>query len=202
MMSQKQEKTLSNDMPERRCIVSHKTGENHDMVRFVCDPSGQIIPDVAGKLPGRGAWVDADRKMLEKAVSSGKLARALDGQLPEVDLPDMVENLLLKRCQDSLAMGRRGGITLGGGGKIRAQGITFGLIIAKDASEREARAIKGDVEHDWIMDTMTSDEIGAPFGRPMAFAALINGHLRQAQQVALELLRLDRLRGGEDQTVN
>ena len=43
MMSQKQEKTLSNDMPERRCIVSHKTGEHHDMVRFVCDPSVKLF---------------------------------------------------------------------------------------------------------------------------------------------------------------
>ena len=30
-------------------------------IRFVADPDGQIVPDVAGPLPGRGLWVKADR---------------------------------------------------------------------------------------------------------------------------------------------
>ena len=197
MMSQKllkRKKALSNQVPERRCIISQSTSESHELVRFVVDPSGLIIPDVAGRLPGRGAWVTADREMLSLAGSGGKLQRALGGQMPDGDLADRVESLLVKRCQEGLAMGRRGGITLGGGGKIRAEGAVFGLIIATDASPREARALKGDVAHDWVMDRMTSDEIGVPFGRAMAFVALLRGHLRQSKQVALELLRLDRFR--------
>jgi len=41
---------------------------------------------------------------------------------------------------------------------------------------------------------MTSDEIGAPFGRPMAFVAIVNGQWRQARHLAVELKRLERLR--------
>ena len=182
--------------PERRCIISQRTDDNHDMVRFVADPSGVIIPDVAAKLPGRGAWVTADRDMLAQAVSTGQLARALEGKQIDEDLAEQVESLLLKRCQDSLAMGRRGGITLGGSGKIKAEGEVAGLLIATDASAREARALKGDVSHDWVISSMTSDELGLPFGRPMAFVALLKGHLSQTKQVTQELMRLNRLRIG------
>ena len=182
--------------PERRCIISQQTGENHEMVRFVADPSGVIIPDVAAKLPGRGAWVTADRDMLAEAVATGRLMRALDGHKVNEDLAAQVESLLLKRCQDSLAMGRRGGITLGGSGKIKAECDVAGLLVARDASEREARALKGDVSHDWVISSLTSDELGLPFGRPMAFVALLKGHLSQTKQVIRELMRLNRLRVG------
>ena len=191
-----QVKMWDESLPERRCIISQRTDDNYDMVRFVADPSGVIIPDVAAKLPGRGAWVTADRDMLAQAVSTGRLMRALEGKKIDDDLAEQVENLLLKRCQDSLAMGRRGGITLGGSGKIKAEGDVSGLLIATDASEREARALKGDVSHDWSISSMTSDELGLPFGRPMAFVALLKGHLSQTKQVTQELMRLNRLRIG------
>ncbi len=187
---------LQERLIERRCIISQRTDDNYDMVRFVADPSGVIIPDVAAKLPGRGAWVTADRDMLAEAVSTGRLVRALEGKQVDDDLAEQVESLLLKRCQDSLAMGRRGGITLGGSGKIKAEGEVSGLLIATDASEREARALKGDVHHDWSISSMTSDELGLPFGRPMAFVALLKGHLSQTKQVTQELMRLNRLRIG------
>ena len=190
------DESLPERRPERRCIISQRTDDNYDMVRFVADPSGVIIPDVAAKLPGRGAWVTADRDMLAQAVSTGRLMRALEGKKIDDDLAEQVENLLLKRCQDSLAMGRRGGITLGGSGKIKAEGDVSGLLIATDASEREARALKGDVSHDWVISSMTSDELGLPFGRPMAFVALLKGHLSQTKQVTQELMRLNRLRIG------
>jgi len=38
------------------------------MIRFVLDPAGNVIPDVAGKLPGRGGWVLADRAVLQSAM--------------------------------------------------------------------------------------------------------------------------------------
>ena len=29
------------------------------MVRFVLGPEGEMVPDVAGRLPGRGFWLSA-----------------------------------------------------------------------------------------------------------------------------------------------
>ena len=48
--------------PERRCIVAMERRPQGEMIRFVLSPDGQVTPDLAAKLPGRGAWVTASRK--------------------------------------------------------------------------------------------------------------------------------------------
>ncbi len=53
---------------ERRCLVTGETYPAHKMIRFVLGPAGNIIPDVAGKLPGRGGWILADRAVLQSAM--------------------------------------------------------------------------------------------------------------------------------------
>ncbi len=53
---------------ERRCLVTGETYPAHKMIRFVLDPAGNVIPDVAGKLPGRGGWILADRAVLQRAM--------------------------------------------------------------------------------------------------------------------------------------
>ena len=42
---------------QRRCIVTRAERSPNDLIRFVVDPQGAVVPDVARKLPGRGVWV-------------------------------------------------------------------------------------------------------------------------------------------------
>lgn len=202
MMSQKKLKLvkrmcpLTNPDTERKCVVTNARLEPHNMIRFVADLEGKIFPDVGAKLPGRGAYVSASRDIMAQALESGKLARALDGHVANDDLIALVDQLLLKRCLEALAMGRRSGIALGGGGKIRAEGTAIGLIIADDASPREARALCGDVDHQWVISALKSHELGVPFGRQaIAFAAILPGATRQSRKLAEELRRLAKYRG-------
>ncbi len=58
---------------ERRCIVSGEHDSGANLIRFALSPDGVVTPDVAAKLPGRGAWVRADRAILEQAVEKGRL---------------------------------------------------------------------------------------------------------------------------------
>ena len=51
--------------PKRKCIVSGEVQPKGGLIRFVVGPDGQIVPDVAGKLPGRGIYVSARREALE-----------------------------------------------------------------------------------------------------------------------------------------
>ena len=53
---------------ERRDIVSGETLPDSRLLRFVADPDGQIVPDVAAKLAGRGLWVEASRDAVNKAA--------------------------------------------------------------------------------------------------------------------------------------
>jgi len=54
--------------PERKCLVTGEIYPVHKLIRFVLDPTGNVIPDVTAKLPGRGGWVLADGKVLDSAM--------------------------------------------------------------------------------------------------------------------------------------
>ena len=53
--------------PGRQCIVTRESLSQDEMIRFVRSPDGTAVPDVAGKLPGRGAWVKAERASVDEA---------------------------------------------------------------------------------------------------------------------------------------
>ncbi|MDP6876945.1 MAG: DUF448 domain-containing protein, partial [Alphaproteobacteria bacterium] len=40
--------------PKRRCIATGAVRDTAELVRFVVGPEVRLVPDVAGKLPGRG----------------------------------------------------------------------------------------------------------------------------------------------------
>jgi len=153
---------------------------------------------VAAKLPGRGAWVTASASCLHAAEKKGLLARALNTRAGDAKLAVWVEELLVQRCLQLLSIGRRGGVVLGGGGKIRAAGKVRGLLVATDASRREARALAGDVPHDWQFGLMSGDELGSIFGRDsIAFAAVLNHPSGQAEHIEAACRRLAGFRSGE-----
>jgi len=41
---------------ERKCVVTGDFLSRDELIRFVCDPEGKIVPDLAERLPGRGVW--------------------------------------------------------------------------------------------------------------------------------------------------
>ena len=63
------------ETPERRCIVTGETQPKAGLIRFVAGPDGQVVPDLAEKLPGRGFWVVADRQALDRAAAKGLFSR-------------------------------------------------------------------------------------------------------------------------------
>jgi uncharacterized protein len=95
---------------ERRCIVSHESLSDAELIRFALSPDGVVTPDVAAKLPGRGAWVRSNRESLERAGKKGAFARAFKAEVkvPE-GFADHTEALLSRRCLDLLGMARRAG---------------------------------------------------------------------------------------------
>ena len=59
------------DGPDRKCIASGEVRPKYGLVRFVIGPDNQVVPDILGKLPGRGMYVSADRAAIEKASKKG-----------------------------------------------------------------------------------------------------------------------------------
>ena len=95
---------------ERRDLVSGEVMPEERLVRFAPGPDGQVVPDVARKLPGRGLWVEAKREAVDLAVRKGGFSRAAKAKLmAPADLSDQVESLLKARLLNGLGLARRAG---------------------------------------------------------------------------------------------
>ena len=95
---------------QRRDLVSGQVMEEARLIRFVAGPGGEVVPDLARKLPGRGLWVASNRTAVETAARKGGFSRAAKAKLAAPsDLADQVERLLVKRVLDGLGLARRAG---------------------------------------------------------------------------------------------
>jgi uncharacterized protein len=102
-------------MRQRRCIVSGDVLPDSKLIRFVVSPDGQVTPDIAAKLPGRGIWVGASKAALTTAIRKGLFAKAAKSNVKIADdLVTRVEDLLVARIQSDLGMARRAGLLLMG----------------------------------------------------------------------------------------
>ena len=105
--------------PTRTCIVTGEESMPERMIRFVVGPDGDIVPDLARRLPGRGMWVMARRDLLQRAVEKGLFAKAARRAVKApADLVDRVEGLLLERPLADLGRARRAGRAVAGFVKV------------------------------------------------------------------------------------
>ncbi len=106
---------------ERRDLVSGEAMAEERLIRFVAGPGGEVTPDLARKLPGRGLWVASDRASVETAARKGLFARAAKAKLSApADLADRIERLLLTRLLSGLGLARKAGDLRSGFEKVLA----------------------------------------------------------------------------------
>ncbi len=185
------------DEPERRCIATGESQPKAGLIRFVVGPDAQIVPDIMGKLPGRGIYVSADKAALELACKKNLFARAAKAPVtvPD-DLMAQVEQALVKRVVDLISLDRKAGRAVTGFEKVKdwlAKGEAKVLIQASDGSDRGKDRLFTP-EGGRFFGCLTSSEIGLAFGRDYAIhAALAAGGL--TTRVVEEAARLSGLRG-------
>ncbi|MBI1244698.1 MAG: RNA-binding protein [Alphaproteobacteria bacterium] len=179
------------DGPLRRCIVSGRTGPRASFVRFVLGPDSTVVPDLAGKLPGRGLWVSADAGSIRRAADKNAFAKAAraSAKVP-ADLPERVGQLLTRRAIETLALCRRAGQAAQGFEKTKeaiAKGRCGLLVAASDGSPAERARIGGAGIP--VASGLTAVEMGEAFGREHAVhAAIASGNL--AERLREDLARL------------
>jgi predicted RNA-binding protein YlxR (DUF448 family) len=163
----------------RRCIATGAERPKAEMVRFVVGPEGQLAPDLAGKLPGRGIWVSADRAALDRAVKKRLFARGAKRpvEVPE-GLADLVEAGLARRVTDLISLARKAGQAVTGFEKVKAwvdEGRARALIQAADGSARGKTKVRLPPEDGPTIGCLTSGELGLSFGRARAIHAALGG---------------------------
>lgn len=188
------------DDPERRCIATGEVQPKRGLIRFVVGPEGEIFPDLAEKLPGRGIWVAADRAALRKAAGKGLFARAAKApvKVPE-GLEDLVEAALARRVVDLVSLARKSGRAVAGFEKVKgwlAEGRAKVLLQASDGSDRGKGKLWTPTGGRWF-GCLTASELGLSFGRDhVIHGALAKGGL--TDKVIVEAARLTGLRGHDD----
>ncbi len=70
-------------IPIRTCIVTGEKLPKKELLRIVKTPNLEIIPDLTGKINGRGAYIKKDLEVLEKARKSRILERKLETSISD-----------------------------------------------------------------------------------------------------------------------
>ena len=172
------------EAPQRRCLATREVKGQDQMIRFVLDPGGQVVPDLDGRLPGRGMWLSADRNVLNRAVAGNLFARSARAPArAEPDLAGQVERLLVSRALDCLGLARRAGQVTMGFEQVRAclRSAKAGVLIAASDSSadgrRKLRRLAGDLP---VVTAFSKAELGAALGREgLVHVAVAPGRLAQ-----------------------
>ena len=186
------------DEAERKCIVSGISQSKSGLIRFSVGPDGDVVPDVLGRLPGRGFYVAADRKAIEKAALKGLFARAArrSVKVPE-GMADLIEGQLVRRVVDLVSMSRKAGSAVTGYEKVKDWLVKEKariLIQASDGSERGNAKLRPPAGEETLISCLSGGELGLAFGRERAIhAALAAGGL--TTRVVEEAARLAGIRG-------
>lgn len=208
--------------PMRRCAVTRARLPKEQMFRFVVSPERALIPDLAGKLPGRGIWLSASGDVIEGpqrakdgAVKDGTarpdagpgtkgrelvraIARAARGPvLVSPDLPALLETALVRRIGDFLGLARRAGQAIAGFEKARdwMRSHPTGLVLqAADGSEAERTRFRSAVQETVpVLDPLTGAELGRVFGHENVVHVVVAPG-RLASSIVMEAGRLAGLR--------
>ena len=174
---------------ERLCIVSGDVLPEDKLIRFVVSPGGEVTPDIAAKLPGRGIWVGASAAALDAASERKLFAKAAKANVKVADdLVARVEALLVQRMQSDLGMARRAGQLLLGFdavlGALQSDVPPKVLVEASDGAADGKRKLFGAAHARGLkietIECLTSAELSVAVGREnVIHAALKSGRLQE-----------------------
>ncbi len=167
---------------QRRCIVTGEIDDRSRLLRFVVAPDGELAPDVAARLPGRGLWLTPRRDIVDRAVAKRLFARAARRPVTiSAGLADRVEALLVQRCIDAIGLARRAGLAVAGFERVAdaaRTGRAALLLAAVDGAAGGRRKIRALMRELPLVWALTAAEIGTAFGREhVVNAALGSGPL-------------------------
>jgi uncharacterized protein len=185
---------------ERLCIATRQVRPVGALIRFVVGPDGAVVPDLKRRLPGRGVWVTARRRVVAEAVRRRLFGRGFKAEVRvSPELPDAVERLLEQSALNALSIARKAGLVVQGFAKVEAAIASSepvaALIRASDAGEDGARklaaafnGVEGRTKGK-IVKAFTSAQLDLALGRlNVVHAALLAGRASEAFLVRWQFL--------------
>lgn len=167
--------------PQRSCLGCREVRPKDELLRFVLDPEGTLFPDIARKLPGRGAYTCFKRDCLTVALKRKQFNRAFRSEvrlLPETELFSLVIKVLEEKIRSLLALANKAGKAVSGSDKVLdalRRGEAAILILAADISgESRAKflAVAAKAGIETFVFSM-KDRLGAPLGKEIRTAIAV-----------------------------
>jgi len=193
------EEKVPEEMPagkERLCLVTRDVRPVAEMVRFVVGPQGTVVPDIEGRLPGKGLWVTADRGLIETAAKKGRF-KAAGGTAPAT-LADDVAVLLRERVLSLIGLSRRTGDLVAGFDALEraaGKGESFAFLVeATDGSPDGKRKLRGKLPSIAVYEIFDRAALSQATGRENTTHLGLK-RSRLAGKIQLEMTRLAGLEG-------
>jgi predicted RNA-binding protein YlxR (DUF448 family) len=103
----------------RMCAVTRQVRPIDELIRFVVAPSGEVIPDLKRKLPGRGLWISASHRTVAEAVRRHAFGKGFKREVHVAPtLAADTEALLARSALEALAMAAKAGQVVSGFSKV------------------------------------------------------------------------------------
>ena len=128
---------------ERMCAVTRSVRPIDELIRFVVAPTGEAIPDLKRKLPGRGLWVTANRKTVAEAARRNVFSRGFKKPVKaSPTLADDTDKLMVRGLIEALAMTAKAGAVVSGFTKVEDALKRQNAMILLHASDGAADGIR------------------------------------------------------------
>ncbi|SHF64425.1 hypothetical protein SAMN02745157_2631 [Kaistia soli DSM 19436] len=198
-MSRRSEPTV------RSCVVSRLAMPSDQLIRFVLDPEGRVVPDLRRRLPGRGVWVTARKEIVAAAEKKRLFAKGFKAAVTvEPGLADRVGMLLEDGAVQALSFARKAGEVVTGFTKVEtavAREQLAAIVQASEAADdgrtKIAAALKrrfGRTDAVPVIRIFRSEQLDLALGRSnVIHAALLAG--RASENVIERVAALARFLG-------
>ncbi len=104
------------------CVATRQAKPVDNLIRIVLSPENMLVPDLKTNLPGRGAWVSANRAVVEQAVAKGVFARAFGTSVNGGEtLAELIAQLLRKHAVSRVSLSKKAGVLVSGAAKVERQ---------------------------------------------------------------------------------
>jgi uncharacterized protein len=185
-------------VPERTCAGCRGHAAPSTLLRVVRAPDGSLVADLGQSAFGRGAWVHADPRCIQRAAPRGFSAsfRAKVETNAE-QLTRALHSAAEHRIKSLVGVARRAGkLVIGSTAVEQASKTADLLLVATDARAAGASWVESAVRSGRAAAWGTKAELGAALGREEVGAiAVLDAGLARALKVALAVKALPAGRG-------
>jgi hypothetical protein len=162
------------EKPQRSCLGCRTVHDRDHLLRFVMSPTGEVLPDIEAKLPGRGAYTCISEKCLRTALKQRSFQRAFKCEVTGMPADEMVAQLvgsMKGRILGYLGLANRAGKVISGGSlvsdAVRGSQKPGLVLVACDVSESIGEKIEllASVNRTPCVRILTKDDFGAILGK-------------------------------------